>query len=68
MCSEIIGENFLASDARKQVITVIRSVVGIIGSVLRKNATVASDPDSWEGDQRAEAEGPPNPPSGTAAS
>jgi hypothetical protein len=45
--------------------------VGFIGSVLHKNE-VTSNPDTWEGDQTAEArasqDGATNPPSAAAAS
>jgi hypothetical protein len=42
--------------------------VGFIGSVLRKNAMRASDPDSGGGNQTSEAQMPPSPPSGSVAS
>ena len=42
--------------------------VGLVGSALRKNAEATSDPDSWEGDQPAEAQMLPNPPSEAVAS
>jgi hypothetical protein len=42
--------------------------VGFIGSVLRKNAMRASDPDSQEGDQASEAQMLPSPPSESVAS
>jgi hypothetical protein len=42
--------------------------VGFIGSVLRKNAMMASDPNGGGGDQASEAQMPPSPPSGFVAS
>jgi hypothetical protein len=43
-------------------------VVGLLGSALRRNTEVKPNPGSWEGDQPAEAEMLPNPPSEAAVS
>jgi len=43
-------------------------VVGFVGSVLQKKVQQTSDPNTWEGDQTAEAQTPTNPPSAASAS
>ena len=42
--------------------------VGLVGSALRRNTEVTSNPGRWEGDQPAEAQMLPNPPSEAAVS
>jgi hypothetical protein len=42
--------------------------VGLVGSALRRNTEVTSNPGRWEADQPAEAQIPPNPPSEAAVS
>jgi hypothetical protein len=42
--------------------------VGIVGSALRRNTEVTSNPDLWESDPPAEAQMLPNPPSEAVAS
>ena len=46
----------------------VLSVVGLVGSALRKNAEVTSDAEGWEGDQPAEAQSLPDPPPEAVAS
>jgi hypothetical protein len=43
-------------------------VVGLVGSAFRRNTEVTSNPGSWEDDQPAEVQMPPNPPSEAAVS
>jgi hypothetical protein len=42
-------------------------VVGLVGSALRRNTEVTSNPGRWEGDQPADAQTLPNPPSEAVA-
>jgi hypothetical protein len=43
-------------------------MVGLVGSVFRRNTEVMSNPGRWEGDQPAEVHMPPDPPSEAAVS
>jgi hypothetical protein len=41
------------------VVGAILLVVGFVGSSLRKNEMVASEPDDWKGEQKSEAQEAP---------